>query len=634
MRRLLPTSLTFALLLSWQPAQAQIALPVHEVGEDGVRIDGMLRDWRTIRRVRVGRGDDASMSFALGYDARGLYVAAEVSDERLVRTRRPTPNEDAIVVTLATPRGRGWQASEVWVFAGKPPIAGSAAVGTLGARRLRPANGSRVVEAPRDGGYSVEAFVPWSRIPGASRWQEGRISVRLRDVDLESRPEVEDEPATAEVDPRNLDRLPRVRPTGGEAAVLDRFLQAQGIPGADPDHSLRGDVCGDGRPERVVQVQRFVVVFGAGYEDGNGFDFLQLPVQATGDVHGARLRDFTGDGKAELLVELRQRDGRGSRDLWQLFTFDCDRIRPLFAVETRKETPRGHVEASVRVTGRGRRTQIEVRAGRAHQLSPESFREAAATDAEAILLPWGPVLQRTYRWDGERFATVRERANPNPWDPAAEQRERERERQRERERDETPAQSAPGIDDLLAAVRRERRIPPSVRPRFRADVNLAEDGAPERLVVLGDALVVVGTRFRRGQGYFHFEIPVAAHADLLDVSTADLTGDGRHEVLIRARQALGDVQRELLMVHRFTRGGGFPRILSVEVARQQQDHRVENEVRTRGGRLEIRPGRARGWSAETWPWSATADTDVAPLLLPWRDRPVRYRFADDRLLPR
>ena len=447
---------------------------------------------------------------------------------------------------------------------------------------------------------------------------------RYHDVDSEARPRAENSPATMQVDPRNLGRLAELSPTGGEHAILERFLQVKDIRGTRPRYDLRGSVCGDRRPERVVVVDRYVVVMGPGYRDANQFDYVELPVQRATDVIDARLRDFTGDGSKELFTRLRQRGEGGTRDLWQLFSFDCRSVEPLFGIEMRKETSDGHVESRIHIRGGSRRAPtIEVSVGQASGLSASNFRERPSTDAQPILLPWGRVLSRSYRWDGQRFAVVNERANPN----AHEERPRTTTMattMREPQRTEAPP---PTSAQLIAAVRRERRIPRRVRERFATNANLAADRRAERLVVLGKAVVVVGPGFRGGRGYFHYEIQVAEASDIISVSTADLNRDGRHEVLVRARQQLGDITRELLMVHRFARGGGFPRVYTAEIARTQGDNRIENEIRTRGGRLEIRPGRARGWSAETWPWAdAGGGEGIDPLLLPWRDRARRPSF--------
>lgn len=609
-------------------AAAQVALPITEAGEGAaIRVDGALREWRGVRFLDVGEGADASMRIALAYDGGGLYVGADVRDDRFVR------GEDAIVLTLALPRARGeaLDGVEVWLRAGEPGrSAGSVAIGALG-RRPSDASGAQIVEAPARGGYTLEAFVPWRAIPGSERWQEGRGTVRLRDVDQAAHPTVESEPALAPVEPAHLERLPSLAPSGGESAAFQSFLASRSLEGARPAHDLRGDVGADGRPERVSIVDRFLVVTGAGWQEGRGYSFLQLPVTSAADVREPRLVDLTGDGKSELTVTLRQSDARGSRDVWQVFSFAGAQPAAVFAIETRKATGAGAVDASVRVT-RGRRRgeapTIEARVGRAQGLDASTLEEAPATDAEPILLPWGPVLSRTYRWDGRTFARTGEQPNPRYVDPA------QQAAAQAQAQAQVSAPAAPGVEELLAAFRRERGIGDRQRATYRGRANVAAGAEPEEVVAYGRDLVVLGPGFRGGTGWFHFEIPAREPGDVLEVRTAEVTGDAREEILVRVRQRIGDVTREVLLVYQFT-PVGFPALLTREVAREQAGRRIENEVRAGGGTLEIRPGTARGWDAASWPYSDAPGGDgVVPPLLPWRDRAVSYRLAGGRLAPR
>ncbi|MBX3250999.1 MAG: hypothetical protein KF901_27730 [Myxococcales bacterium] len=606
---------------------AQVGIRLERVPSGAIRVDGMLTDWRAIQRIPVGRGDDASMRFALGYDDAGLYVAATVRDNRFVRTPAFGPSEDAIVLTLAFPARRGFEVHELWLFAGEEGrSAGAVSIGRPGARRLGRVPDAQIVERTIPGGYEVEAFVPWRRIPGSARREEGRAAVRLRDVDSEARPEVREEPATATLDPRRPELLPALILAGGDQDNLAGFLSEQGIPGRRPRFDLRGNVQGDARPERVVLVDRFLVVLGEGYRDGTSFDFLALPVRGEGDLLAAELRDMTGDGTAELLMRMRQSNDQGSRDLLAIFGFDGRSVTPLLRVELRKATDAGHVEGRYRVVAQRRGPpELVIDAGEARGLTPESWREAPAADVESILLPWGPVLSRTFRWDGQRFARASERANPRPWTPPPPE-------PRATTRRET-APAPPGAAELIAAVRRERRIPRQVSERFAQRANVAEDARPEHLVVLGRTLLVVGPGFRGGDGYFAYDVPAQRDDDVLGVEAADLNGDGRAEVLLRVRQHLGEVTREVLLVHQFTRDGSFPRMLAVEVARVQGDRRLEVDVRPRRDGLELAPGRARGFDALSWPWADGDGSDgVDPILLPWRDRAVRYRAVGGRLV--
>lgn len=617
-------------------AEAQVALPMWEIGADGsIEVDGALREWRGVRFIDVGEGADASMRFGIAYDATGLYVAAEVRDDRLIRTREPSTSEDAVVLTFAFPARRGFSAVEIWLWAGQSgQSAGVVGVGAIG-RRPSPTPRARIAEAPARAGYTLEAFIPWNAIPGSDRWQGGRGTVRLRDVDQSAHPSVEAEPSFAPLDPAHLERLPPLAPSGGESAALETFLASRNFQGMRPTHDLRGDVGGvDERPERVSIVDRFVVVTGPGWQEGRGFSFLELAVAAPGDLREPRLMDLTGDGKRELVITLRQQIAGGSRDLWQVFSFSNSQVRAVFALETRRATTAGVVEAEVNVRTERRATvaTIEVRTGRAEGLDARTFEPVPTSDAESILVPWGPVLSRTYRWDGSSFAQSHERANPRyvaaPSAPVAPS------------TSPSPTASAPteppppGIEELLAAFRRERRIPERTRPTFRIRANVSGTDEPEELVVYGRDLVVVGRAFRGGTGWFHFELPARSTADVLDVRSAEITGDARHEILVRIGQTIGDVRREVLLVYQFT-PVGFPGLLEREVARVQGEQRIENDVRIERGALEIRPGRAQGWDASNWRFADGPSPDgIAPLLLPWRDAPVTYRFTGGRLIAR
>lgn len=608
-------------------AQAGIRL----VELESIRVDGAIGEWRPVSFTRIGSGPDASMRFALAHDGEGLYVAAQVWDERVVRTPRPGPREDALILTLAVPHGRGLRGFDFYLFAGvQGRSRASAAMGPVGGSRLRPVPRARVVEGPLDArghGYTLEAFIPFAAIPGAERWDRGRGSIRLRDVDSEAHPEVESEPSLSEVNPRQLDRLLPLMPTGGAVGALEQFLHGRGLGAARVRHDLRGDVAGDARPERVFVVDRYLVVTGPGYRSDGGYAYLRLPVDEPSDVREAYLRDLTGDGKAELVMVLRQRNAQGERDLWQVVRLSGEAPQPVFGVEIRKAVEGGSVQAEVRVlSGRRRPPEIEVRVGDARGLDAERYRESPATDAEPMLVPWGPVVSRRYRWSGDRFERTGERPNPRyrlPSPPRSETTDSQ-----PAGRGPEPLPSTP--EALLADFRRQYGVRRGTRPRFSLEANLAGDRALERAQVYGRVLVVVGPGIEEGRRWMNYEVPVARDEDLLDLRAADVTGDGVFELLFRIRQTFDDVQREILLVHRVV-ANGFPRLLQVEVARQRGDRRIENQVRTEGGRLVLHPGRARGWTEGNWPFSPNPNDTVDPLLLPWRDRPVRYRLQGTRL---
>jgi hypothetical protein len=51
-----------------------------------------------------------------------------------------------------------------------------------------------------------------------------------------------------------------------------------------------------------------------------------------------------------------------------------------------------------------------------------------------------------------------------------------------------------------------------------------------------------------------------------------------------------------------------------------------------GLEIEVRPGRAIGWTRASWPYKQDTEavSGIEPLVLPWTAQPVRYRFADGK----
>ncbi|MGD8861508.1 MAG: hypothetical protein PVI30_15980 [Myxococcales bacterium] len=617
-------------------------MTLHPVRRGQIRVDGDLGEWRGAPFIHLGESDDSALEYALGYDADALYVAARVFDDSFVRTRRPSSREDAVVLTLAMPRAGGRpRVTEVWLFAGvMGEQAATAALGKPGARP-RPDGAVKIVEGPLPGdeaGVVVEARIPWARVPGGAEFQIARGAIRLHDVDRKVGARASTV-ASAELERGRPDSLPALKVEGGAGAALSAFMKHQGIGWGAVRRDLVGNVAGDGRLERVIVAKTFAVIVGPDIQGGTGFHYLDLPVTSAAGVRDARLQDLTGDGRAELVLELQQQNERGRRRLLEVMDVSSPQARKLFALELSKETPDGRVEVDVRIgkAGRGKPPAIDVRIGSARGLDASNFHEGRSADAESILLPWGPVARRVYRWDGQRFGVEREEENPDAADP---------------ESQPTPPApgggsapagprrtathaAPPGTDALIAAFRQAQGIDPSARPRFVRHVNVAEDGRHESLMLFGAHLLVVGNGYRGGSGYFYFRLPAKEPDDIQRLFTGDVTGDGRREVFIRFKQMVDDVQREILVGYTFDSSGAMQPILATEVRRARGDDAIGNIVDLVPHRghwaLRIAPGRPRGWDARSYPFVTESSDGYGPLLLPWNDSATTFRWDGTRL---
>jgi hypothetical protein len=613
-------------------AAAQTSPPVLAVRPDQLRIDGQLEDWRGARFARVGDRADGRAELALGYDSAGLYVAARVFDDAFVRSARPSQAEDALVLRLGLPVAGSWQTSELWLFAGKPgETRASAQLMAAGAKRLAELGGGvSIVEAPAAQGYALEAFVPWTALGSAvardSSWSFARGLARLHDVDRVGQPG-HDVPASP---PPSAAQLPWLSIDGGPIAALSGFLQQRDLAGEAAKLDWVGDVRDDARPERVLVIGTYVVVSGVAAD----FSFAELPLTRAVDVRAAEMLDLTGDGKPELVLRLHTQSEQLERDVWQVFELSAATPHALFALETHLTTRAGSIDAPVTVAraAPGRPAPIRIRVGQVRGLSADNYTELPVPNQVAIPVPWGPWLERIYAWDGRQFTVQHERAGsvvaPTQTTSA-------------------PPVSAPveapaatpsaSPKALIAAYRAARGVPPDAAPRFEQHADVAGDARLETLALFGTECLVVGEGFREGRAFYYFGLPVREAAQVLRLFSGDVTGDGRHELLVRIRQAVGDVTREILYVYTFA-GEQLEPLLAVEVRRSQGTQSVDNQValvaRASGSALQITPGVAHGWSATEYPFSSESRDGVAPLLLPWKDRPLRYEYDGQQLVPR
>ncbi|HKP58834.1 MAG TPA: hypothetical protein VJV78_19065 [Polyangiales bacterium] len=646
------TRLLIASLLVLLPAAvaAQSSLPVSSASAGQIRIDGDIGEWRGARFTAVGQDPDGSAEVALAYDARGLYVGARVHDQKFLRSSRPKTDEDALIVRLAFPQRGQFVDNDLWLFAGKiGETAASAQLDTSGV--LSPLReGVQIVEGPlsgrlapdgRDpsgdnrspalrggsGGYVLEAFVPWTSFQGGADYAYARGSLRLHDVD---------EPGTGRNKTRDPStaawtlppaQLPWLQLDGGPVQAISTLLRSKNLEQTASKLDFIGDVRGDARAERVVVIGTFVAVSGNGAQ----FDFADLGVSSAGDVLSAEARDLTGDGKPELVLRVREQNSLGRRELLKVFRLNAAPVSVLFGAELRKQNEQGSITAQSRIEQKGRGpAQIVLSIGYAQGFSADNYRETPDSEVVPIALPWGSWIERRYQWDGKRFAMRSEvpveQTDAKPAEPPTAA--------------STPplaeVPESPQQGDPLEAYKRERNVSPSLNGRFVQNSNVSGDARPEQLAVYGRELVITGESLG-GAGYFYLGLPVNDAADVLGLQTGDLTGDGRRELLVRVRQRIGDVERELVYCYSLGQQRA-DQLLVVEVSRARGAQRIDNKVAIVADKqrsvLTIEPGVARGWSASDYPFVADSADGVAPLLLPWKDRPTSYIFERDRLVPK
>lgn len=563
---------------------------------------------------KPGKPDLAAQA-AIVYDAARIYVAADVTDDVL------RAGADHVKLVLGFPGG---VVHEVALYPGAPGK-------TAGSARLaggKPVPGAKVVEAPRRGGYTLEASIPWSAFPPAATTRVGlRAGLFVYDADGSAATEAIVGSAYGSA----YGALGALA-TEPELAVTDGLLKSKGIRGA-PRYDVVADVAGDALRERVLVHERLLIVLGPGFRNGSQYYFADLGVDAdAGMLPALSARDLTGDGKAEIILRKRIGSPGKYRELLQVLQFGAgDTPTVIFQHEVGIATPKGSISNTVDFVPDGGRMAIRVQPGKAKGLDASNYAEPVETSYDPLLLPWGPIASQLYKLSGGVFAKASEerqaaaaapRPAAEPARPAA----------------RPPALSpAEMLDRVYATYKRDRST--SGKPRFDLGADVVGGREKERVLLHDRDIVVFGKGFRGGTGYSFLTLAQFTSAsDIRSVSARDLTGDGKAEIIVHGtvrsqapKDMGGDtVDRDVVMILRVV-DETIQRIFAAEVGRSIGGKKIAGELRfvrvdDKVG-IELAPGRAVEWTEQTYPFNQDKRPvgGFEPLLLPWGGaQPVRY----------
>ena len=622
---LVSVAASLALALPPRAARAEgTALRADLVEAKSIKLDGVPKEWSGLVTLsytlkgHLGKPDLEARA-ALAYDANNLYVAADVTDDVL-----RGGGGDRVEVVLGFPGGT---VHEIELYPGDP----GKAPGSAKTKDGSAISGAKVVEAPRAGGWTLEASVPWSAFPTAKQVRVGlRGAIFVHDVDSGSTEKnvIGTAPSAAYAS------LPSLN-TEAEQSLHDGLLKDKGIRGA-PRFNLIADVAGDSMKERVLVYDRYLVVLGSNFRKGSEYYFSDLGVDGA-NLLSCEVRDFTGDGQSEIILKKRLVSGSKNRDLLQVLTFGSSETpTSIFQHEVGVASDLGSLTNDVSYVPDGMRTAIKITPGTARGFNAGNYREPTETSYDPVLLPWGPIASQLYKVSGGAFARAsEEKQAPSPAAAPAGV--------------EASLPGLPGLPSLPRATpppsaselmdkvydlyKRERGV--SGRPRFDLAVNVSGDAQAERVLLHDRDIVVFGKGFKNGTGYTYLTLQqFTTPADILEMTARDLTGDGKAEIIVKgvlhaAGLGGGTVDREVLLVFQ-VQNDQIKRVFAAEIGRAMGKKRVSGAVRFPGGGIELAPGTAVEWTAATYPFTQDAGPvgGLEPLLLPWSGiAPQRYRWS-------
>lgn len=627
-----------------------------------VRLDGLIKEWPALvtlsERISGSGGDDPSASGIVGYDNQNLYVALRVKDGNFVRTSALGKNEDHATLKLAFPQqGGGHKSYTVDLFAG---VAGKSA----GAVKVNgnSVSQAKIVEAPNAEGMSFEAQIPWSAFADAKRVRNG-IKGALLYVDSDSQGKVSAIIGTSAKSEGNMPLLTTEAEYAlNQGLVVDKELNVR------PSRELFANLVGDDMLERIAVYDRYLAVTGWGYREGKEFFYQDLNLAKASDLILLSAADFDSDGHDEIVFVRRASSGEQAREYAEVWRFDSSDAppKPIFQHEVGITEGTARVVNSVSLGKTKGKASLTVTRSNSVKVDPETWTALPAGEGTyPTLMPWDAIKARTYGWTGTGFALLDEKEGkaelkapkkggtrfysgtgppPGANRSGSAGNGASGSNTAGGEGGAPPAPRAPSADELqnqVYTLYRTERGHKQGKPSFDFVTNVAGDETTERVLVHGNDLVVFGRKFKSGTSYVYTTIGVKDPADILDVTARDLTGDGHAEVVVRAllkvqasKQMGGKmVTRHALFVYSVSEQG-VGRIFAAETGRSLEGDMVLGLVRFvpngNGLDIELMPGRAVGWTEQSYPYpqDKTPYGGLEPLALPWSGIAARrYGFT-------
>lgn len=599
-----------------------------------VKLDGVLKEWhpRSPAHEAVSGQTSAELEIGALYDDTRLFIAAEITDSKLVRSARHADADDHVSMAIAFPEGRGGlKAYAIGLWPGKPGDSTGAVRWLAGPHKGKDVAGARIVEYDSKNGTVFEAAIPWSSFAEARTLRVGlRAAFRYHDGDGSTTAGVV---ATGSGDVDKATDLPPF-PTPSEQAVVDGLLTEQKLAGKPPKIDVFADIAGDERFERISVFGHFFTICGPGYRGGRQFFWRQVH----GSITSAETRAITGRPKDDVIVRRKIKVGDAVHEILEVWSvMRGDEPTTLFSHEVAVFSTDGkkRVANTVRVSPK----EIEIATDTAAGWDAASFNEPSINDVTPALLPWGTVKSRTFRFDKGKFEAASEVAQKGA-SPAATPATTNAEAPPPR--DPPTPEVRKGTDlgkQVLEAYFRDGGIAPT-KPRFDLEVHVDGDARPERVALIGRDIVVLGPGFNGGNRYARMTLTqFADEKDISEMTARDVTGDGAAEIIVRGVRHLTTPANErvdvegLFIYH--VKNGALSRAFAVETAREQGKNRIQGLVQFvpakngKGFDIDARAGIAKGWTDKTYPWpeDKPGTGPVEPLLLPWGAlKNVRYAW--------
>ncbi|NUO52280.1 MAG: hypothetical protein HOV80_25785 [Polyangiaceae bacterium] len=567
---------------------------------------------------------DFSGKAAIAYDDKDVYIAVDVTDD----TFKGGAGGDRVDIVFVV----GGTATTVTLVPGLPGK--SAGKATAKGADIKDA---KVIEAPRKGGWTLEAKVPWSAFDGAATLRVGmRGGLFIHDVDGGSVDATIGTHASQEAS-----SLPVILTTP-EQALTDGLMREKKLS-ITPDFSATANVVGDGMKERVMIFDRYLVVLGPTFRKGKEYYFADLGVAGYAmKVAGLEVREMDGDGRADLVLRKRftKTGSKTTREVMHVQTFGTgDTPELVFQHEIGIVNAKGSIANEIGFSTEANSTVITIKPGTAKGLEEPNYDEPTESSFDALLLPWGKIESQTYKWKGKGYSKASEKTRPKPAST---------ETPKSTTNDKptptpAPAPAAPDTAKVYALYKKDRGITSTARFDVSGDVEgdtkiervVVHDGGGEKKL---PELAVFGPGHKKGAGYSFTTLPFASGSDVKSVTLRDATGDKKAELIIRGILKVKgpkneDVEREIELVYRVS-SDSIKRVFAAEVGRSIGAKKIVGSITYDASKekssVTLAASKAVGFTKADYPFNqdTSAVGGIEPLILPWSDiKSLKYKWT-------
>src|SRR5690606_35667499 len=184
-----------------------------------------------------------------------------------------------------------------------------------------------------------------------------------------------------------------------EYALNQALVFAKGLE-ARPDRELVGNLVGDKMKERVAVFDRYLTVTGWNYRGGTEFFYQDLQVRSPKHIKRLVLKDLTGDGLDEVVVQRQkgtQDDGNELLEVWQFKRAD-DAPKLIFQHEVALFKDDNRVANEVSLGAHKGKPALTIEVAKSKVDVDTWDATPAGGETHPVLLPWHETRSRTYAW--------------------------------------------------------------------------------------------------------------------------------------------------------------------------------------------------------------------------------------------